>query len=558
MSRTQSDVIKEIAKFGERQFNETGAQLVEVLRVKASTLRKYFKKLKGINYLVAVVSLDRVRVYFFRMDGIMAIAENIDSQVYTKLRKKSKLIRKFEKPTPPTELELRMEATDEFQSAISKAIRRVANYLGESQTDFPNLYLVKDILNHEAQNFGHKVVEDNTLLFQESIVTTDLLDGIALRTAFLIQVGFEKMQNESISCIANGFAYSLLKGKNREKWGIYWIELSKATPFEKLVSHLLNHAAVYLESGYSRILRLLKEVAPSINEAQMSTAMQVLHDLHEVSLGTESIHVFNSFTKALQRPRELPKKKQGMDNIHLAPRLLCNPIPLGINLCFSTDSKKEDSWLSIDYLNGYEVFTLSVSPHGSNMITEIEYILDVADIFPKSGGIQSRGESIIRWALKKIGLSMEPSQLFRTKLQLEDSATVTDAEKAVLERLIIGDSKILLDTLIGSPQRVESLVDSGLIVFVPNFNHIGIRSTHLVMGEKSQVYDSILGNSLESTIITTEEKCAAIVSAPSVWGNRLLDSFSDYNIALYPIVEESSDRSILRFENSFPLLPETS
>ena len=98
MPRSAREVPKEIAAFGERQFKETGATAVEVLRVKAAVMRKHFRKLKGITFLVAVVSLDRVRVYFFNAAGVMLIGENIEPSIYVKIRRASKLIVKFEKP----------------------------------------------------------------------------------------------------------------------------------------------------------------------------------------------------------------------------------------------------------------------------------------------------------------------------------------------------------------------------------------------------------------------------------------------------------------------------
>ena len=58
MSRSSRTIPKEIAAFGERQFMETGAERVEVLRVKTSTIRKMFKKLSGITYIVTVISLN--------------------------------------------------------------------------------------------------------------------------------------------------------------------------------------------------------------------------------------------------------------------------------------------------------------------------------------------------------------------------------------------------------------------------------------------------------------------------------------------------------------------
>ncbi|MHA2359831.1 MAG: hypothetical protein ACXAB5_06135 [Candidatus Thorarchaeota archaeon] len=89
LPRSAREVPKEIAAFGEKQFKETGAAAVEVLRVKAAVMRKHFSKLKGITFVVAVVSLDRVRIYFFNAAGVMLVGENVEPSMYTKVRRAS-------------------------------------------------------------------------------------------------------------------------------------------------------------------------------------------------------------------------------------------------------------------------------------------------------------------------------------------------------------------------------------------------------------------------------------------------------------------------------------
>ena len=136
-------VPKEIAAFGERQFKETGAAAVEVLRVKAAVMRKHFKKLKGITFLVAVVSLDRVRVYFFNAAGIMLVGENVVPSIYSKIRRASKLIAKFEKPKELTPEELRIEATQDLRDSLAKSIRRISRSLASGEPPFPDIFITR-------------------------------------------------------------------------------------------------------------------------------------------------------------------------------------------------------------------------------------------------------------------------------------------------------------------------------------------------------------------------------------------------------------------------------
>jgi hypothetical protein len=71
MSRRARKIPSTIADFGEKQFKDLNPDLVEVLRVKASTIRKYWSQLRGITFLVAVVTSERVRIYFFNSQAVM-------------------------------------------------------------------------------------------------------------------------------------------------------------------------------------------------------------------------------------------------------------------------------------------------------------------------------------------------------------------------------------------------------------------------------------------------------------------------------------------------------
>ena len=143
LPRSAREVPKEIAAFGEKQFKETGAAAVEVIRVKAAVMRKHFRELKGITYLVAVVAIDRVRIYFFNAAGVMLVGENVEVSMYQKVRSSSKLIAKFEKPRELTPEEKRIEATQELRDSLAKAIRRVTRVLTTASPTFPDIYVTR-------------------------------------------------------------------------------------------------------------------------------------------------------------------------------------------------------------------------------------------------------------------------------------------------------------------------------------------------------------------------------------------------------------------------------
>jgi hypothetical protein len=385
---------KELASFGEKQFHETGAAAVEILRVKASTIRKHFKSLKGTAFLVAVVSLDRVRIYMFNQAGIMLGAENLEETQYFRVRKTSRLLSKFEKPIPPTEEELRMEATEELRSALSRAIRRVSRVLAQTEPDFPTIFVTKEVVGSGLQSFGLQVADDGSIFFAEKTLKEEWSQGIVMRAAFLTLLRNDNADLAFSSSIGNALAFSLLKGATRKQWLKIWRENTKNTPFHPLVNHLVKHSDSYSDQGFSWVLSLLQELNEPIAGAPLIEALKTIHGNLEVALGTEHYHVIHGFCKTLTKPRKLAARRHILDAIHLAPRVLCNPTPLGIQLTVETSktSQNDDStWLEVEYLEGNKEQFLTIRPSDAFPLESIHYMLNIEDFLPKSTGIVMHG-----------------------------------------------------------------------------------------------------------------------------------------------------------------------
>jgi hypothetical protein len=554
LSRSAREIPKKIAAFGEKQFAETGALLVDVLRVKASTMRKHFAKLKGIAFLVAVVSMDRVRVYFFNSAGVMLVAENIENTQYEKVRKTSKLIVRFEKPKELTPEELRMEATEELRSQFSKAIRRVSRALNVKEPKFPSTFITRESLGQKIQGFGLRFDDDGSLIFQESIVNSSRIDGVSSRAAFLLLIEPEQRNLEIAQCIGNALAYSLSKGSKREDWLEAWWKNSEGSELMPLVNHMGRNASVYAEGGFARIQSLLETASIVANLDSWFDAFQIIHDNVEVSLGTEDYHSLRGFFQSLAKPRKLAEKRHIITKMHLAPRAICNHTPLGITLSFShsAESKtKSDYWLEIRYIHEAQVKCLRLEEGQHNPVESLEYVLNLEDILPKAGGIIGHGRDAMRWARKVLGSSIEREPSFRSRISFEPSK-LAEPERAVLERLSQGRFDILSNTLIGSPHRVIALVKSGHLILVPNFNHIGIEPNLLLRGNYQQVTNIVCDISLEATWFKTKNEAIAVVSAPGKWYQTLLKSASSENVSVFPVVSAISPRSIIRYEDIYP------
>jgi len=550
LSRSAREIPKKIAAFGERQFKETGAAVVEVLRVKAAVMRKHFSKLKGITFLVAVVSLDRVRVYFFNAVGVMLVGENIEPSMYSKIRSKSKLITKFEKPKILTPEELRIEATQDLRDSLTKSIRRISRFLTTSEPTFPDIFITRAAPTTSINSFGLQISDDGEFLFEETELIEKSAEGIIARSAFLVLLEGSLTNLEISSIVGNGISLALLKGAERKAMLEKWRKKSKGTDSLPLVNHMITHAECYSNEGFSRILMLLKKAPTNIRMEDLMHAFGVIHKSVQVAIGTEEYHTIQGFCKTLEKPRKLQARRHKLEAIHLTPRVLCDPTPLDIELSASIRKPHESAWVEVNFIDGSHLKTFTIGESSDSVIKSIEYWLNLEDVYPSSGGLVSHGNDIIRRALAKLGLSDEPLSTFEREVEFSEKA-LKSSERAVLERLISGQLEILSNTLVGSPQAVESLLKTNRIALVPGFNHIGVNPDFLIRGKSDNVRSVTRSCCLEATLFNTDSETTAIVSAPGSWKAELLESTLSENLNLWPIHSTTSQRNILRNEQPF-------
>ncbi len=550
MPRSAREVPKEIAAFGERQFKDTGATAVEVLRVKAAVMRKHFSKLKGITFLVAVVSLDRVRVYFFNAAGVMLVGENIEPAMYGKVRRASKLIAKFEKPKILTPEELRIEATQELRDSLTKAIRRISRFLAISEPAFPDIFITRSTPISSPHSFGLQIGDDGEFLFEEAALGENSVEGVINRSAFITLLEGDKTQFVTSSIIGNGISLALLRGAERKNMLEKWRKKSKGSDSLPLVNHMISHAECFSSEDFRRILSLLQKTPENNTIDQWIHAMGVIHESVQVAIGTEEYHTIQGFCKTLEKPRKLEARRHKLEAIHLAPRVICDPTPLDIHLLASIGKSSESAWAEVNYLDANTLNSFSIGSIGDDVVNSIEYWLNLEDVYPSSGGLISQGKDVIRRALVKLGHSDELKTTFEAKLEFSEKE-LKSTERAVLERLITGQLDVLSNTLVGSPQVIETLLKTGRIALLPGFNHIGVNPDFLLRGKPDGVRSTARLCCLEATIFNTESEAIAVVSAPGTWKSGLIKSASSGNLSLWPILSTSSQRNILRDEQPF-------
>ena len=552
MSKISREVPKAIASFGEKQFKETGASLVEVLRVKEVVLRKHFRQLKGILYLVAVVSRDRVRVYFFNAAGIMVIGENLELTIYDDVRKSSKLVAKFEKPRQLTPEELRIEATQDMRDALGKAIRRVSRMLALKEPEFPDIFVTRSETDFGHQGFGIQINEDKELMFEEATIAKSWNDGVLLRAAFLLHFEKQRWNSDFINVVGNCVALSLLKGEARASWYNEWKKRSKGSIWETAFYHFAYHSTTFTSKGFPWLTSLLSELPVDLDFSDWQKSVQIIHDSLTISLGTEDYHIIDGFCKTLKNPQQLIKRRYLLENVHLSPRALCNPTPLGVNLSIAMKDKSNDeSWTSIRFIEGSKSKSFEIMESNENSISSIEYWLNLNDVFPLTGGPLSHGQSVIQHALERIGIKKTVNGMYSAILELNQQHVLEKKEIAVLERLVLGDLAILSNTLIGSPLIVRNLIEKGTVVLLPNFNHLGIDHDFLVKGSLETV--RVLARLLpEATILNTDDSAYAIISAPTNWKHSFIEAAIKEEVSLWPIISTRSHRRIIRHENPFP------
>ena len=551
MSRSAREIPKALATFGEKQFKETGAAAVEVLRVKTAVMRKHFRQLKGITFLVAVISLDRIRVYFFNAAGVMLSGENVDSSIYTKVRKSSKLIAKFEKPKVLTEEELRIEATQELRDNFGKAIRRVSHFLASKEPSFPDIFVTRVKDEELKQSFGLQISEDFEFIFEENRLFQSWTEGLLLRTAFLLHLDKKHWSDENASALGNGLALILLKEPTRSKWIEMWKKESKGTIWNQVVVHFQEHQETYGSDVFKWLIPVFKEASESIQPQTWISALSTLHDSVVVPIGTSEYHMIDGFCKSLDNPNQLVKRRHLLESIHLSPRVFCDGSSLGSRLAVSFDKTElENSWAEVICINGSERQIFSIGVHEKNLVESIEYWLSLEDIYPSTTGPLTHGLDVVRRTLEKLGVVSPPAKTFETKLEIDASRSLDPKETAVLERLLIGNLEIISNTLVGSPHVVKRLLEKEYIVLVPDFNHIGINPNFVIHGP----YDDVqrIGHStLEATTFKYGDSAFGIVSAPTSWQNPLLESAEKFGIEIWPIVSVRSKRRLLREEHLF-------
>jgi hypothetical protein len=547
MSRSGRGIPKEIAAFGERQFEETGAAEVEVLRVKASTLRRHFRDLRGVAFLVAVVSLDRVRVYFFTGAGAMVIGENLEPAAYSKIRKTSRLVAKFEKPRELTPEEKRIEATDEIRTEFGRALRRVSRYLGIKEPQYPDLFVAHELAESGTQSFGTEFTGEGEVVFDERVLSQEWTEPVLDRAAFVVTLPVDHRGLQSAGLVGNGLALSLLKKGPRSDWLERWFQQSKATEWAPYVKHFSRHADTYRGNHYNWLASVLAKMKTEGELDAFSEVLGVLHSGCLLPVGTEEYHRIARYCRDLNAPRRLLDDRHSLPSIHLAPRMFAFTETLGLTLSDGPPSEGSDVWGSVTFVEGPDSKCLVLGEGGERQVERFEYLLNLEDSYPSTGGLISQGRYIVRRALTSLGLTENPATTLEASIEPSES-TLNAREGAVLERLLIGDAEVIHNSLVGSPQIVESLVKKGRIVFLPDFNHLGISPEFLLSGDYREVRDVVRENAIESSLFKAGGEAYALVAAPSLWRMGVMETSRSRALSIWPVLSVSSRRRVLRDE----------
>ncbi|MEM4735920.1 MAG: hypothetical protein QXS20_09425 [Candidatus Thorarchaeota archaeon] len=549
-------VPRQIAEFGERNFRESDCDSVQVLRLKAVTIRKHFRNLKGVLYLVAVISTDRVRIYPFAENGLLLGGENLTHDEYHGIRRQSQLIVTYERPRPPTQEEVRMQVTQEMQQTMARSVRRVARLLAMGVPEIPPIFIERTRHGVMTQHWGMAFGQDGSILFDQDAVDSSWAEGLALRTSFLLTLEPEKRSITFSQLVANSVAFTLLHDPQRSEWLRVWKSNTHRDNLAmQFVSHFIHNALTYEGSGYSRLHRLISQ-APAAGPLELwEQPLRIIHDTLEVSFGTEDYETLRDFCNTLSHPHVIREKTVVPTRIHLCPRVVVDPSPLGVILRLQLADNRasdESDWLRAEYISGSDVRLVSVNTASGTPLEYIEYGLNMGDVAPKSGGLLPHGRDMVGWASESLCGRYVPEPMLRSRLSLGVGDVSASDLGAVIERLATGDRSVLLDTLVGSPERVESIISAGLMMMLPDFNHIGVDPNLLLAGEANALQSLVESYSVEWTLLCGRDISAAIVSAPSRWGSAVLSHALDAGISVFPLRRILLGRRLLRTEDLFP------
>ncbi len=214
---------------------------------------------------------------------------------------------------------------------------------------------------------------------------------------------------------------ALLKKPGEKTFREFWLKKSKDTGWLPLVNHMIKHVGCYSNAGFVRLLSLLQEVPSETQVEDWKAPIKVIHDDSRVSIGTEEYHIIQSFCQTLSKPRKLSSRKHALESIHLAPRIICDPTPLDMQISLSYGKPTDEDWASVSYFCDGKADTIKLGLEAGDPLTAIEYWLNLEDVYPTSGGLISHGKSVLQRALSALGIRSEPDGTYAASIEFSET-----------------------------------------------------------------------------------------------------------------------------------------
>jgi len=321
------EVLKNIIKFGKREYNEKKPLNMKVLRVKSKSILKRgmlpnlnVKQIQGTHFVVVADYGEYLRIYSFNRDGMLYGGDNIEkTQKFTKeLLKRTTLEYHLPKEKPKLTI---AHITRHYRTEFEKTLRRLNSLFGF------NLRIPYTILSHKdlhlrmGRTIGCAIDrKNNALIITPEVYKKDLFEIIVLREIMYLYlrdliVPFQDIEGEIVYWydLAILFTNFYLKNEKNEylrnlmeKTTISFLNFADGNKFyfsDKVVKILQKNTKVYSTKEANILLINVFECLKRLKKYQIKLRYKefanLFFELCELFLEGHEINFFKPAAKSI-------------------------------------------------------------------------------------------------------------------------------------------------------------------------------------------------------------------------------------------------------------------
>ena len=321
------EVLKNIVKFGKREYSEKKPSNLRVLRVKSKSILKRgmlpnlnIKQIKGSHFIVVADYADYIRIYSFDRNGILLGGENVE-----KTEKLMKLLLKgttLEYHLPKEKPKLTIaDVTRHYRTEFEKKLLRMNDMFGFNLRLPYSIIAHKDLPLRLGRTIGCAMdKKKNAMIISTEVYKKELFEFIATREILYLYlrefiVLFQDVEVEKVYWY--DLAILLTNFYLNNKWNDYLINLMEKTTMsflkfadesafyfsdkvlEILKKNTKNYTSKEINTLFVNIFRCLKILKEYDIKLRYKEFANLFYELCELFLKNNEINVF----KPLEKPK---------------------------------------------------------------------------------------------------------------------------------------------------------------------------------------------------------------------------------------------------------------